>query len=271
MITSRQELVWPRSSSLGAQAANGDTLALVRPSTSLTVRGILALAVGIVAAWPWGSRSARWSWCSPGARSPRQAWRPCRRSAAAPPAGRRAPAARAGRPGRRRDRAGLAGAHRAVLVLIVASWAVVAGVVEIVAAFGVGEPAGTRALFILAGWSRSRSASCCSPTPARRDHPRAAVRPVQPDLRRLGARAGHRTAPRPARRAVRRAGADRGLSRPAADALKSSQRAAITLTRSPVIAAPCTIAGGLARRPTAALASEGAGASVLIDTVEEEQ
>ncbi len=38
-----------------------------------------------------------------------------------------------------------------VLVLIVASWAVVAGLVEITAAFGAGEPAGTRALFILGG------------------------------------------------------------------------------------------------------------------------
>ena len=38
-----------------------------------------------------------------------------------------------------------------VLVLIVASWAVVAGGFEIVAAFRRGEPAGTRGLFILGG------------------------------------------------------------------------------------------------------------------------
>ena len=38
-----------------------------------------------------------------------------------------------------------------VLVLIVASWAAVAGVAEIAAAFRAGEPAGTRALFILGG------------------------------------------------------------------------------------------------------------------------
>lgn len=38
-----------------------------------------------------------------------------------------------------------------VLVLIVASWAVLAGVVEIAASFRVGESAGTRALFILGG------------------------------------------------------------------------------------------------------------------------
>ena len=38
-----------------------------------------------------------------------------------------------------------------VLMLIVASWAVVAGLVEVSAAFGGSTPAGTRALFILAG------------------------------------------------------------------------------------------------------------------------
>jgi uncharacterized membrane protein HdeD (DUF308 family) len=38
-----------------------------------------------------------------------------------------------------------------VLVLIVGSWAVIAGVVEIGAAFAAGEPAGTRALFVLGG------------------------------------------------------------------------------------------------------------------------
>jgi uncharacterized membrane protein HdeD (DUF308 family) len=38
-----------------------------------------------------------------------------------------------------------------VLVLIVGVWAVVAGLAEIAAAFASGEPAGTRAMFILAG------------------------------------------------------------------------------------------------------------------------
>ncbi len=38
-----------------------------------------------------------------------------------------------------------------VLVLIVGSWAVIGGLVEIFAAFQAGEPAGTRALFILGG------------------------------------------------------------------------------------------------------------------------
>jgi uncharacterized membrane protein HdeD (DUF308 family) len=38
-----------------------------------------------------------------------------------------------------------------VLALVVGVWAVIAGLVEIGAAFGSGEPAGTRAMFILAG------------------------------------------------------------------------------------------------------------------------
>ena len=38
-----------------------------------------------------------------------------------------------------------------VLVLIVGAWAVAAGLVQIAAAFGAGEPAGTRAMFVLGG------------------------------------------------------------------------------------------------------------------------
>jgi uncharacterized membrane protein HdeD (DUF308 family) len=38
-----------------------------------------------------------------------------------------------------------------VLVLIVGIWAIIAGIVEIAAAFQAGEPAGTRAMFILGG------------------------------------------------------------------------------------------------------------------------
>jgi len=38
-----------------------------------------------------------------------------------------------------------------VLVLIVGIWAIAAGIVEIAAAFAAGEPAGTRAMFILGG------------------------------------------------------------------------------------------------------------------------
>ena len=38
-----------------------------------------------------------------------------------------------------------------VLVLIVGTWAIIAGLVEVAAAFGAGEPAGTRAMLILGG------------------------------------------------------------------------------------------------------------------------
>ena len=38
-----------------------------------------------------------------------------------------------------------------VLVLLVASWAIVTGVLEVFAAFGAGEEAGTRAMFIIGG------------------------------------------------------------------------------------------------------------------------
>jgi len=84
-----------------------------------------------------------------------------------------------------------------VLVLIVGIWAVIAGVVQIAAAFAAGEPAGTRALFILAGLISVAFGVvlCARPPPHWRDHPGAAVRPVQPDLRNLDDRAGHRAAP----------------------------------------------------------------------------
>ena len=83
-----------------------------------------------------------------------------------------------------------------VLVLIVGTWAVIAGVVEIGAAFAAGEPTGTRALFILGGLVVDRvRRGAVRPPGRRRDHPGAAVRPVQPGLRRPDARAGHRAAP----------------------------------------------------------------------------
>ena len=53
-----------------------------------------------------------------------------------------------------------------VLVLIVGTWAVIAGLVEFFAAFGSGEPAGTRGCSSWAGWPPSRSAWCCAPAPA---------------------------------------------------------------------------------------------------------
>jgi uncharacterized membrane protein HdeD (DUF308 family) len=44
-----------------------------------------------------------------------------------------------------------------VLVLIVGVWAVIAGLAEIAAAFASGEPAGTRALFVLAGLATGKT------------------------------------------------------------------------------------------------------------------
>src|ERR1700687_1067307 len=53
-----------------------------------------------------------------------------------------------------------------VLVIVVAAWALVGGLAEIVAGFGSGETAGTRAMFIVAGLVSVASASCSSPVPA---------------------------------------------------------------------------------------------------------
>ena len=123
---------------------------LKSPSTSLIVRGILALAVGAIAlAWPGVTVLALvilfavYAFIAAGLQAARAFSSPKAR------AGYRAPAAWAGRPGRRGDRAGLAGAAALVLVLVVGVWAVIAGFVEIAAAFQAGEQAGTRALFIL--------------------------------------------------------------------------------------------------------------------------
>ena len=78
-----------------------------------------------------------------------------------------------------------------VLVLIVASWAIIAGLVEFAAAFASGEPAGTRAMYILGGLiTIVFRRGTVRPSRHRRDHPRAAVRPVQPDRRDLDAGAG---------------------------------------------------------------------------------
>ncbi len=121
-------------------------------STSLIVRGILALAVGIMAlAWPGVTVLALvilfavYAFIAAGL----EAMRAFGSAHAGPVAGHLL--------------LGLAdlaagvialtwpGPTALVLVLIVASWAAVAGLVEIGAAFRVGEPAGTRALFILGG------------------------------------------------------------------------------------------------------------------------
>jgi len=121
-------------------------------TTSLIVRGILALAVGIMAlAWPGVTVLALvilfavYAFIAAGL----EATRAFGSAYAGPVAGHLL--------------LGLAdlaagvialtwpGPTALVLVLIVASWAAVAGVIEIVAAIRVGERAGTRALFILGG------------------------------------------------------------------------------------------------------------------------
>jgi uncharacterized membrane protein HdeD (DUF308 family) len=121
-------------------------------STSLIVRGVLALAVGIMAlAWPGVTVLALvvlfavYAFIAAGLK----AMRAFGSAQVGPVAGHLL--------------LGLAdlaagvialtwpGPTALVLVLIVASWAAVAGAVEIAAAFRVGEPAGTRTLFILGG------------------------------------------------------------------------------------------------------------------------
>jgi uncharacterized membrane protein HdeD (DUF308 family) len=121
-------------------------------STSLIVRGVLALAVGIIAlAWPSVTilalviLFATYAFIAAGL----QAMRAFSSPAAGPVFGHLL--------------LGLAdlaagvialawpGPTALVLVLIVGIWAVIAGIVEIAAAFGAGEPAGTRALFTLGG------------------------------------------------------------------------------------------------------------------------
>ena len=185
-------------------------------STSLIARGILAVIIGIIAlAWPSVTVLALvilfavYAFMASGMQAARAFSSRTRR------AGHRAPAARPGRPGRRGDRAGLAGAHRA----------------------GAGADRGRvgghrrpgRVLRRLrlrragrdpghvhpgrAGHHRVRRGAVRPPRP-RRDHPRAAVRPVQPDRRDLDARAGHRAAPHRQDPALGQAGNSRKRRRP---------------------------------------------------------
>jgi len=121
-------------------------------STSLIARGILALAVGVIAlAWPSVTVLALvivfaiYAFIASGL----QAARAFSSAKAGPVLGHLLLAL-----------ADLAagiialawpGPTALVLVLIVGTWAVVAGLVEIAAAFGAGEPAETRAMFILGG------------------------------------------------------------------------------------------------------------------------
>ncbi len=121
-------------------------------STSLIVRGVLAVAVGIIAlAWPQVTVLAMvilfavYAFIAAGL----QAMRALSSRTAGPVFGHLL-----------RGLVDLAagvialawpGPTALVLVLIVASWAVVTGGFELAAAFGRGEPAGTRATFILGG------------------------------------------------------------------------------------------------------------------------
>ena len=52
-----------------------------------------------------------------------------------------------------------------VLVIIVAAWALVAGLAEFFAGFGSGRPRAPARCSSCPGWYPSRSASCCSPAP----------------------------------------------------------------------------------------------------------
>ena len=98
-----------------------------------------------------------------------------------------------------------------VLVLIVASWAVVGGLVEVLAAFRSGEAAGARALFILGGLVSVAFGVVLFAHPGvGAHHPGAAVRPVQPGLRGPRAGAGHRAAAYRERPSLGRARADPG-------------------------------------------------------------
>ena len=121
-------------------------------STSLIARGILALAVGVIAlAWPSVTVLALVSWFAISAfmAAGLQAARAFSSRKAGPVFGHLL----LGLVDLAAGVIALAwpGPTALVLVLIVGVWAVIAGLVEIGAAFGAGEPAGTRAMFILAG------------------------------------------------------------------------------------------------------------------------
>jgi uncharacterized membrane protein HdeD (DUF308 family) len=134
-------------------------------STSLIVRGLLALAIGIIAlAWPGVTVYALvilfavFAFMAAGL----QAMRAFSSDRAGPVIGHLL--------------LGLAdlaagvialawpGPTALVLVLVVGTWAIIGGLVEFFAAFGAGESGGTRALSSSAGWLRSRSVWSSSPT-----------------------------------------------------------------------------------------------------------
>ena len=121
-------------------------------STSLIVRGVLALAVGVIAlAWPQVTVLALVILFAVYAfmAAALEAMRAFSSRTAGPVAGHLL----LGLADLAAGVVALAwpGPTALVLVLIVASWAAVAGGFEIAAAFGSGEPAGTRVVFILGG------------------------------------------------------------------------------------------------------------------------
>ncbi len=85
-----------------------------------------------------------------------------------------------------------------VLVLLVGAWAMVAGLVEIYAGFEVGDVSRNPRPLLRerADLNRLRDRPL-RPSRRRRGDPGLAVRPVQPGLRVLGAHRGHRPAPGP--------------------------------------------------------------------------
>ena len=99
-----------------------------------------------------------------------------------------------------------------VLVLIVGVWAIVAGLVEIAAAFQAGEHARTRALFILGGWSGSRSAWCCAPVLAWAQSPWRCCSACSTSSTGPGRSSRASSCAAPARPCTTPCGKDRGLS-----------------------------------------------------------
>ena len=90
-----------------------------------------------------------------------------------------------------------------VLVLLVGAWATVGGLIEIYAGFEARERAGTSALLFVSGLvSIAFGIRPLRPSRHRRRVTRLGFRPVQPGLWDVGAHAGHRPAPCPPRRGL---------------------------------------------------------------------
>jgi len=169
--------------------------------SEVTVSSVLLSIIShdrsVVKSWPGlAPRSSRWSGCSPCTPSWALASKPCGHSAAAQP-GRSFGHLLVGLIDLAAGMVALAwpGSTALMLVLIVASWAIIAGLAEIAAAFRGGAATGTRALFIVGGLvSVAFGAVLLAHPGVGAFTPGAAVRPVQPGLRGSGSRAGHRAA-----------------------------------------------------------------------------